>query len=79
MKRPLIATLIIGLVTAIIVAFPFSTSAALEAKIATAIVDLVIGVATGVLVSGAASRSRTYPSALGATDPYYQPPRYQGP
>jgi len=70
---------IIGLVTAIIVAFPFSTSAALEAKIATAIVDLVIGVATGVLVSGAASRSRTYPSALGATDPYYQPPRYQGP
>jgi len=71
---------IIGLVTAIIVAFPFSTSAALEAKIATAIVDLVIGVATGVLVSGAASRSRTYPSALGGpTDPYYQPPRYQGP
>ena len=71
---------IIGLVTAIVVAFPFSTGAALEEKIATAIVDLVIGVATGVLVSGAASRSRTYPSALdGRTEPYYEPPRYQGP
>jgi hypothetical protein len=43
------------------VAFPFSTGAALDAKIATAIVDLVIGVATGVLVGGAASRSRRWP------------------
>jgi hypothetical protein len=52
---------IIALVTAIVVAFPFSTGAALDAKIATAIVDLVIGVATGVLVGGAASRSRRWP------------------
>jgi hypothetical protein len=66
---------IIGLVTAIVVAFPFSTSAALDAKIATAIVDLVIGVATGVLVSGAASRSRTYPGLPGGpAEPYYQGP-----
>ena len=52
---------IIALVTAIAVAFPFSTSAATDAKIATAIVNLVLGVATGVLVSGAASRSRRWP------------------
>lgn len=52
---------IIALVTAIVVAFPFSTGAALDAKIATAIVDLVIGVATGVLVGGAASRSVRWP------------------
>jgi hypothetical protein len=33
-----------------------------------------------VLVSGAASRSRTYPGLPGgATEPYYEPPRYQGP
>jgi hypothetical protein len=65
---------IIALVTAIVVAYPFSTSAALDAKIATAIVDLVIGVATGVLVSGAASRSRTYPGLpdSGPAEPYYQ-------
>jgi hypothetical protein len=67
---------IIALVTAIVVAYPFSTSAALDAKIATAIVDLVIGVATGVLVGGAASRSRTYPGLPGGgpAEPYYQEP-----
>ena len=65
---------IIALVTVIVVAFPFSTSAALDAKIATAIVDLVIGVATGVLVGGAASRSRTYAGrpVVGPAEPYDQ-------
>jgi hypothetical protein len=52
---------IIALVTVIVVAYPFSTSAALDAKIATAIVDLVIGVSTGILVGEAASRSRRWP------------------
>ena len=59
---------IIALVTAIAVAFPFSTSAATDAKIATAIVNLVLGVATGVLVSGAASRSQR----RAPLSPYYQ-------
>jgi len=60
---------IIALVTVIVVAFPFSTGAALDAKIATAIVDLVIGVATGVLVGEAASRSRRW-----TAEPYDQEP-----
>src|SRR4051812_50099349 len=46
---------IVGLVTTITVAFPFGTAAALDAKIATAIVSLAIGVATGTLIGGGAS------------------------
>jgi hypothetical protein len=48
---------IVALVTTIAVAFPFSTTAPLDAKIATAIVNLVIGLATGLLVGGVATRS----------------------
>jgi hypothetical protein len=48
---------IVALVTAIIVAFPFSTSAPLDAKIATAVVNLAIGIAVGTLVGGIAARS----------------------
>jgi len=48
---------IVGLVTTITVAFPFGTTAALDAKIATAVVSLAIGVATGTLVGGVATRS----------------------
>lgn len=48
---------IVALVTAIMVIFPFSTTAALDAKIATALVNLAIGVAIGTLVGGVAGRS----------------------
>ena len=48
---------IVALVTAIMVAFPFSTTAALDAKIATAVVNLAIGVTIGTLVGGVAARS----------------------
>jgi hypothetical protein len=48
---------IVGLVTTIAVAFPFSTTAALDAKIATALVNLAIGVAIGTLIGGVATRS----------------------
>src|ERR1700722_12501925 len=48
---------IVALVTAIMVAFPFSTTAALDAKIATAVVNLAIGVAIGTLVGGGAGRT----------------------
>ena len=48
---------IVALVTAIMVIFPFGTTAALDAKIATAIVNLAIGVAAGTLVGGVAARS----------------------
>ena len=48
---------IVALVTIIAVVFPFSTGARLDAKIATAVVYLAIGLATGTLVGGAAGRS----------------------
>jgi hypothetical protein len=48
---------IIGLATLLAVLFPFSTSAPLTAKAATAIVDLVLGIAIGSLLSSVASRS----------------------
>ena len=48
---------IVALVTTITVAFPFSTTAALDAKIATAVVNLAIGVAIGTLIGGVATRS----------------------
>jgi hypothetical protein len=47
----------VGLVTTIAVVFPFSTTAALDAKIATALVNLAIGVAIGTLIGGVATRS----------------------
>jgi hypothetical protein len=48
---------IVALATVVAVAFPFSTTAPLEAKAATAVVELVIGVAIGSLISGVAARS----------------------
>ena len=48
---------IVALVTAIAVMFPFSTTAALDAKLATALVNLAIGIAVGTLVGGVATRS----------------------
>jgi Family of unknown function (DUF6069) len=48
---------IVALVTTIAVVFPFSTTAVLDAKIATAIVNLAIGLTTGMLVGGVAARS----------------------
>jgi hypothetical protein len=50
---------IIALLTTLVVVFPFSTTASLGAKVATAVVSLAIGVAIGMLVGGAAARSTT--------------------
>ena len=59
---------IIGLATALAVLLPFRTAAPLTAKVATAAVGLVLGVAIGSLVSGVAARSvRIMP---GTTDGY---------
>ncbi|HUA41529.1 MAG TPA: DUF6069 family protein [Streptosporangiaceae bacterium] len=52
---------IIGLATVLAVLVPFSTSAPLTAKVATAVVDLVLGVAIGSLISGVAARSVRVP------------------
>ena len=48
---------IVALVTLVFVIFPFSTGAKLEQQIATAVVYLVIGVATGSLVATVADRA----------------------
>jgi hypothetical protein len=48
---------IVGLATVLVVIVPFRTSAPLSAKVATAIVDLVIGVAIGMLITSVAERS----------------------
>jgi len=53
---------IIGLATVLAVLVPFSTSAPLTAKVATAVVDLVLGVAIGSLISGVAARSVRVPA-----------------
>jgi hypothetical protein len=48
---------IVALVTTIAAIFPFSTAAGLDAKIATSLVSLAIGIAVGTLVGGVAARS----------------------
>jgi Family of unknown function (DUF6069) len=48
---------IIGLATLAAVVYPFSTSAPLEQKAATAIVNLVLGVAIGTLLTAVAARA----------------------
>ena len=61
---------IIGLATVIAVVFPFSTTAAVDQKAATAVVNLVLGVAIGSLISGVSMRAtqhrvirRSYPES----------------
>jgi len=48
---------IVGLATVLVVILPFRTTAPLSAKVATGLVDLVIGIAIGSLVSSVAARS----------------------
>ena len=55
---------IVGLVTVIVVVFPFRTGAALSHEVATAALYLIIGIAVGTLVAGVgerATRLRTVP------------------
>jgi hypothetical protein len=65
---------IIGLATVLAVLVPFSTSAPLGAKVATALVDLVLGIAIGSLINSVAARSLQRPRAARrdqAPDPMY--------
>jgi hypothetical protein len=48
---------IIGLATVIAVVFPFSTTASVDQKAATALVNLVLGIAIGSLISGVSMRA----------------------
>jgi hypothetical protein len=62
---------IIGLATVIAVVFPFSTSAPLSQKVATAIINLVLGCAIGSLISGVAARSIRRLPISGGYQPNY--------
>jgi hypothetical protein len=68
---------IIGLATVLAVLYPFSTTAPLTAKLATAVVDLVLGVAIGSLLNGVAARSmrRTTLQSGHRPDQLYDPAR----
>ena len=70
--RPrLFFTWIIGLATVIAVVFPFSTTAPLSQKVATAIINLVLGCAIGSLISGVAARSIRRRPISGGYQPNY--------
>jgi len=69
---------IIGLATVIAVVFPFSTTAPMSDKLATAVVNLVLGVAIGSLVSGVAARAVRRRPVSGGYAPNYPPPRAPG-
>jgi Family of unknown function (DUF6069) len=56
---------IVGLVTVLAVVFPFSTSAPLSAKVATGLVDLILGAVIGSLVGSVAARSVVRVTARG--------------
>jgi Family of unknown function (DUF6069) len=58
---------IIGLATVLAVLLPFSTSAPLTAKVATAVVDLALGIAIGSLLNGVAARSIRMPPVGGGS------------
>ena len=70
---------IVGLITVIVVIFPFRTDAALSHKIATAALYLIIGIAIGTLIAGVgerATRVRTVPA--GPAGENYPGQGYQG-
>ena len=70
---------IVGLVTVIVVVFPFRTGAALSHEVATAALYLIIGIAIGTLIAGVgerATRIRTVPMAPADRD--YPGERYPG-
>jgi hypothetical protein len=69
---------IVGLVTLVMVIFPFSTGATMEEKIATAAVYLVIGVAIGTLISGVAHRAVRRRRVVSAPPGGYPPQSYPG-
>jgi len=65
---------IVGLVTLVMVIFPFSTGATMEEKIATAAVYLVLGVAIGTLINGVVHRA-VRPRRVVSTPPGGYPPQ----
>jgi len=64
---------IIGLATVVAVVFPFSTTAALSSKVATAVVDLVLGFAIGSLLSEVSARVARRAAASAGYETVYPP------
>ena len=62
---------IIGLATVIAVVFPFGTTAPLSQKVATAVINLVLGAAIGSLISGTAARVIRRRAIAGGDQPGY--------
>ena len=67
-------TWIIGLATVIAVAYPFSATAPLSQKAATAIINLVLGAAIGSLINGTAARVIRRRAITGGYQPSYPSP-----
>lgn len=65
---------IIGLVTLVATIMPFAADASTASKIATALINLVLGIAIGTLISGVARSSVRTASRHRATRPPEQPP-----
>ena len=66
---------IIGLATLVAVVFPFSTTAPVSQKLATAVVNLILGIAIGTLVMSVAGRAVTPPSNNGGYESNRPPSR----
>jgi hypothetical protein len=69
---------IIGLATVIAVVFPFSTTAAVSSKVATSVVDLVLGFAIGSLLSEVSARAARRPVVSADYETAYPPTRTPG-
>jgi Family of unknown function (DUF6069) len=65
---------IVGLATIVAVVFPFSTTAPLDQKAATGLVNLILGIAIGTLLGGVAGRSVRRRRASGGYEPSPPPP-----
>jgi hypothetical protein len=65
---------IIGLAAVIAVVYPFSTTAPLSRKVATAVINLVLGAVIGSLINGTAARVIRRRAVTGGCQPGYPSP-----
>ncbi len=70
-RPPMVFSWIIGLATVIAVVYPFSTTAPLSQKVATAVINLVLGAAIGSLIYGTAARVIRRQAITGGYQPNY--------
>jgi uncharacterized membrane protein len=69
---------ILGLATVVAVVFPFSTTAPLSQKFATAVVNLVLGIAITTLISSVGARAVRRVTVVRRYDSVYPPTRTPG-